>query len=255
MQTLKLVGIGTALLLAVALSSGAMAQGAGAQAPGGQAGGGGRGGGQGRGGGGAAPTLSTLPVAYLATALSLTDEQKTKITAIQDKVRTDMADLRKPDANGQRPNRAETQPKVTALNDQAKKDIEAVLTPAQTKMAGKVLKSAGVYTAVGIPLQVVADLKLTHDEDSKLAEIVDAAMKDQEATQKSMAEARAAQDQTKMTELRKTMQDARQATQDKGMAVLTDDQKAMIAQYVKDHPRGNRGPRPAAPPAAAPPAA
>ena len=250
MKTLKRFGIGAALLVAASLSFTALAQGAGAQAAAGQAGGGR--GGQGRGGGGAAPSLSTLPAAYLASALTLTDEQKTKIQAIQDKVRTDMADLRKPDANGQRPNRAELQPKITALNDQAKKDIEAVLTPAQVKTAAKVLKSAGVYNTIGIPLPVLADLKLTSEEETKLAAIVDAATKDQEPTVKALAEARTAGDQAKMQELGQTMQTARQATREKAMAVLTEEQKATLAQYQKDHPRGNRGTRPAAP--AAPPA-
>lgn len=250
MKTFKRFGIGAALLVAASLSFTALAQGAGAQAAAGQAGGGR--GGQGRGGAGAPPSLSTLPVAYLASALTLTDEQKTKIQAIQDKVRTDTADLRKPDANGQRPNRAEIQPKVAALNDQAKKDIEAVLTPAQTKMAAKVLKSAAVYNTVGIPLPVLADLKLTSEEETKLAAIVDAATKDQEPTVKALAEARTAGDQAKMQELNQTMQTARQATREKAMAVLTEEQKATLAQYQKDHPRGNRGAQPAAP--VAPPA-
>ena len=67
------------------------------------------------------------------TALELKDEQKTKIQAIQDKVQTDLQDLRKPDADGNRPNRATLQPKMKEINDQAKKDIEAVLTPEQLK--------------------------------------------------------------------------------------------------------------------------
>ena len=250
MQTLKRFGIGTALLLAASLGFSALAQGAGAQAAAaGQQGGGGRGG-QGRGGQGGPPSLVTMPMAYLVTALTLTDDQKTKVQAIQDKVRTDMQELRKPDANGQRPNRAELQPKIMALNDQAKKDIEAVLTPAQLKMSVKALKSAMVYNTVGIPLPVLADLKLTHEEETKLADIVEAATKEQEPTVKALTEARTAGDQAKVTEINQTMQASRQATREKAMAVLTEEQKATLAQYQKDHPRG--GARPAAP--AAPPA-
>jgi Spy/CpxP family protein refolding chaperone len=253
MKTFKLVGIGAALLLTVAISSTALAQGAG-QA-GGARSGGARGGGQGRGGGGgAAPTLSNLPLPYLASTLNLTDDQKTKIEAIQAKVRTDTADLRKPDASGQRPNRAELQPKIAALNDQAKKDIEAVLTPAQAKAADKALTSARVYSAVGIPLPVVADLKLTSAEDAKLAAIIDESTKEQAPAVKALADARTAGDQAKVQELGQTMQTSRQATRDKAMAVLTEEQKATLAQYQKDHPRGNRGARQGAAPAAPPPA-
>jgi hypothetical protein len=244
MQTLKRFGIGTALLLAASLGFSALAQGAGAQAAAGQQGGGR--GGQGRGGQAGPPSLATMPMAYLVSALTLTDDQKTKIQAIQDKVRTDMQDLRKPDANGQRPNRAELQPKIAALNDQAKKDIEAVLTPAQMKTSAKVLKSAMVYNTVGIPLPVLADLKLTPEEETKLAAIVEAATKEQEPTVKALTEARTAGDQAKVTEINQTMQASRQATREKAMAVLTEEQKATLAQYQKDHPRG--GARPPAPP-------
>jgi hypothetical protein len=198
-----------------------------------------RGGGQGRGGYNAAPTLANMPVAYMTMALGLKDEQKTKIQAIQDKVRTDMQDLRKPDENGQRPDRATLQPKITALNDQAKKDIEALLTPEQLKKSATLVKTAGIYNSAGIPLGVVADLKLTADQDAKLAAIAADADKANVTMQKDMADAQG--DQQKTDDLRQARQTARKATQDKALAVMTDAQKTMLTQYQKDHPGGRGG--------------
>ena len=240
MKFSKWIGTGVALLWTASLSGAAVAQDKAAPpatptpdaAPQGR-------GGQGRGGYGAAPTLANMPMPYLTTKLGLSDEQKTKIQAIQDKVRTDMQDLRKPDENGQRPDRATLQPKITALNDQAKKDIEAVLTPEQLKKSADLVKTAGIYNAVGIPLGVVADLKLTADEDTKLAAIAADATKADATMQKDMADAQG--DQQKMQDLRTARQTARKATQDKAMAVLTDAQKTMLTQYQKDHPGGGRG--------------
>ena len=245
MKFSKLVWTGAALLWTASISGGALAQEAkpATPAPGGVAAAAPaprQGGGQGRGGyGGGAPTLANLPVPYLTMTLGLKDDQKTKIQAIQDKVRTDMQDLRKPDENGQRPDRATLQPKIKALNDQAKKDIEAVLTAEQIKKEDSALKSAGVYNSVGIPLAVVADLKLTADEETKLAAVAEEATKADAASQKEMADAQG--DQQKTQDLRTARQAARKATSDKAMALLTEAQKTRITTYQKEHPAGNRG--------------
>ena len=257
MKFSKLVWTGAAMLWTASIGGMALAQEAPATpAPGGVAPaprGGGQGrGGQGRGGfGNAAPTLATMPMPYLSMMLELKDDQKTKIQAIQDKVQTDLQDLRKPDADGNRPNRATLQPKMKEINDQAKKDIEAVLTPEQLKKSETLVKTAGIYTAVGIPLGVVADLKLTSDEDAKLAALAADSAKDDATMQKDAADAQG--DQQKMQDLRTARTAARKVTQDKAMAVLTETQKTMLTKYQKDHPAGQRGGRPAAPaPAPAP---
>ena len=244
MKFSKMVWTGAALLWTASLGGMALAQDAPATpaapgaAPAPQRGGQGRGG-QGRGYGNAPPTLATLPIAYLSATLELKDEQKTKIQAIQDKVQTDLQDLRKPDADGNRPSRATLQPKMKEINDQAKKDIEAVLNPEQLKKSETVVKTAGIYNSVSIPLGVVADLKLTSEEDTKLAAIAADAAKDDATLQKDIADAQG--DQQKMQDLRKARMDARKVTQDKALAVLTETQKATLTKYQKDHPAGNRG--------------
>lgn len=236
MRNNRLGWIYAAIFVLATVAPAAMAQEAGAPPPAGRAGGPW----PGRGGFARTPSLSTLPIGYLSWALSLNDDQKAKIQAIQEKAAADLRALRQPDASGQRPDRATLMPKMQALNSQAKKDIEAVLNAGQRKQEDSVLKEAKTYNTAGIPLAVVPDLKLTGDQKKKFADIADEAAKDQEATQKNLAEARTAGDQQKMQEIVQTMQASRKATHDKALEVLTDDQKAAIAQYQKDHPRGNR---------------
>jgi len=238
MRGWKLGWICAAILLAATINTGAFAQAGGG-------GGGGRGFGQGRGGfgggfGGPA-SLATTPVPYLAWALNLTDDQKTKIQAVQDKVRTDMRAAFQPDASGQRPDPATAQAKMKEVQDQAKTDIEAVLTDTQKKKTESVLKEAGTYNSVGLPLGAVPDLKLIADQKTKLADIGAAVAKEQQATMKEMQDARQNQDQQKMQELFTSMQASRKATQEKVQAILNDEQKAALDKYVKDHPQPQRG--------------
>jgi len=234
MRGWKLGWICAAILLAVTINTSAFAQG---QPPGG--GGGGRG--FGRGGFGGQPSLATTPVPYLAWALNHNDDQKTKIQAVQDKVRTDMRAAFQPDASGQRPDPATAQAKMKEVQDQAKTDIEAVLTDTQKKKTESVLKEAGTYNSVGLPLGAVPDLKLTADQKTKLADIGAAVAKEQQATMKEMQDARQNQDQQKMQELFTSMQSSRKATQEKVQAILNDEQKAALDKYVKDHPQPQRG--------------
>ena len=109
-----MVALVTSVIALLALGTGVLAQnGDPAQAQGRR---------QGRGGRGAA-TLTSLPVDALDAILKLTPDQKTKITAIREKLTNDTRGLQQP---GQPPN-----PKVGELRTQATKDIEAVLTDEQ----------------------------------------------------------------------------------------------------------------------------
>jgi hypothetical protein len=221
-----------AVLLTATINTSALAQGGGG---GGQRGGGGR-------GFGGPPTVSNLPLPYLAFALNLNDDQKTKIQAVQEKVRTDSRAARQPDASGQRPDRAAVQAKMKEINDQAKSDIEAILTDTQKRKVDGAIKEAGTFNTVGIRLEVVPDLKLTAEQKTKLTDIAETATKEMQPIMKDMADARQAQDQQKMQEAGQAMQAARKATQDKALAVLNDDQKATIEKYDKEHPIQRRGP-------------
>ena len=71
--------------------------------------------GQGQGQRGARVTLATLPIKALDASLKLSDEQKTKITAIQEKYRTDAQALRP--AQGAQPDPANRQKLTTLVVD------------------------------------------------------------------------------------------------------------------------------------------
>jgi hypothetical protein len=240
MKGLKLGLMCAAVLFTATIHTGALAQDAGAAPP--QAPGGGRGFGQRGFGGfgrfGGPLSLATLPLPYITSALELTDDQKTKIQAVQEKARSDMQAARP--APGEQPDFNAMREKMTAINTQAKTDIEAVLTDAQKKKVEGMLKDAGTYQGVNIPLEVVPDLKVTAEQKTKLAEIAATAAKERQATMKDMQDAQQSGDQQKLQEIRQSMMASFQATQEKAQAVLTDTQKAAIKKYQDEHPRPNR---------------
>lgn len=232
MRGLKPVWMCATVLLTSAISVGAIAQGA--------AGGGPGGGGGGRGGFGRAVSIATLPSNYLTWALNLKSDQRTKIEEIQKKANGEVRALRQPDASGQQPDRAVIGQKMKEITDQAKKDIEAVLNSDQLKHEEDVVKEAGHFNAVGIPLAVVPELKLTANEKSQLADLGAEAAKSRQELMKQFAGVRQSGDQQKIQEMRTAMQAARKETQDKAEAILTASQKATLEAWRAAHPRGQR---------------
>ncbi len=215
-----------------------------AQAP---AGGGGGQRGGGRGGRGGPMTLARMPIALMKSTLTLTDDQVTKITAIQTTLQTDTAALFPAPVPGTPRDPAAfaaNRQKMTDLNTQASKDILAVLTPAQKATAMAYLKDLQIYAAAGIPVGAQSEIKLTADQKKQIQAILtDEAQKTKDAT------AAAAGDQAK---LRQSRQDIRKESTDKVAAVLTAEQKTALEAYIAAHPRGRRGGAGAPAPPAAP---
>ena len=230
--------------VAAAISVSAVAQGT-AGVGQGRAGGGQRRGGQGRGG----ITLTAIPAGSLAMVLKLTDDQKTKIAGIQEKFTKDVAELRKPAADGTPPNNADIFPKIQEINAAALKDIGAVLTDDQKAKVPDVLKEFTALRGAGIPAGVVGDLKLTADQKTKIADIAKASAADRAARlQELQGGDRAA--------MRQAFQDMQKAEKDKVTALLTDTQKTTLEKYLKDHPQpafGAGGRRPGGAPGTPPP--
>jgi Spy/CpxP family protein refolding chaperone len=170
-------------------------------------------------GGGRGVSLATLPIKTLDSVLTLTADQKTKVTAIQEKYAADVKPLRP--AQGQPADPANTA-KLRELSQQATKDIEAVLTDEQKTKWADARKEFALYTLAGIPAPLYGEVKLTGDQKTKLEAI------QKETTEKLQG---APQDQ------RRTInQDARQKAGD----ILTADQKAAVEKYNKEHPRQGR---------------
>jgi Spy/CpxP family protein refolding chaperone len=207
--------------LLVSLSVAALAQND-AQTPGGrgQRGFGGRGGGR--------LTLAMVPVSALTDELKLTGEQKTQLTTIETKYRSDARTLRP--APGATPDPSVRQ-KRTEMTQQASQEMEAVLTTEQKAKLPLIMRHFGMLRMVGIPLETYHDLKLTSDQKKQIGDI---AQNVQTKMQGLAAEDR-------RTQGRQIRQDA----QTKVMALLTADQKAILTKYEQAHPRGrgfgNRG--------------
>ncbi len=223
----------------------------------------GRGQGGGRQQGGRGGALVMLPLGFMDTVLKLDADQKTKITDIQAKYKED-AKAFTPAAPvaGAPPAdpaaRQEMMQKRGAAVAQADKDIQAVLTDDQKKLIPDLNKATQTLRTVGIPVEVVGDLKLTDPQAAKMTTIADDSQKEMMA---KMTEARQGGnvDRAAMMQM---MQDATKATHEKARLVLTSSQRTKLDAYLKDHPQpvggrgfgGFGGGRPGGAPATPPPA-
>lgn len=167
---------GTVLLAAALAASVALGQGP-PSPPGGGPGFGGPGGpGFGR-GPMAGPRQSSAvqtPIEALAAGLRLSDDQSSRIQAIQADVRKQRESLmprRGPGSDGGPPDfeamRANFD-KLRAAEQKANKDIEASLTDAQKKALPALLKQLDAWREADIPVELYGDLKLTADQQQKI---------------------------------------------------------------------------------------
>jgi hypothetical protein len=113
-----------------------------------------------RGGGRRNVSLYSIPISALDYVVKLTAEEKTKITAIRE---TAAADIK-----------AETdRTKRRPIETKASDDIKAVLTTDQASTFDQYLPGLTlVEQSQAIPLKVLADIKLTEDQISKLHPLV-----------------------------------------------------------------------------------
>jgi Spy/CpxP family protein refolding chaperone len=170
-------------------------------------------------------SLATIPVDALDSAVKLKADQRTKIQAIQDKLRTDSQALRP--QPGSPPDPA-NRDKMREMNQKAIADIEAILTTEQKDKLKTAMAEMGTLRSVGIPLALAGSLKLTDDQKKKIADI------SKEIREKMQNGGQGA-------DRRALMQEGRTKVE----AILTAEQKAAIEKYNKEHPRGQgRGQRP-----------
>jgi hypothetical protein len=210
MKEIKHFVIGVGLLLALSVPALAQTGDAAkpAQTPGAQAG---KAKGQGRRAGG----VASMPVSAIDSVVSLKDDQKTKITDIQTKLKTDVQA-----ATGDAT-------KIRELNRTATTDIQAVLTDEQKD---KLKKSTPMLNLLqssrAIPLAALADVKLTDDQKSK----IDAAVTETQDKLKTAPRGDRAARQTINADFKTKVE-----------ALLTDDQKKAIAKHAT---RGRRNANP-----------
>jgi hypothetical protein len=173
----------------------------------------GRGGRQGQ-RGGRGLSLAMLPVNVLDTLTPLKADQKSGISAIEDRTK---ADLKTAD----RTNRG-------AILTKASDEVKALLTPAQMADVQKALPTLSLVSqSRAIPVGALEEVKLTRGQMSKISGLTS-------ATATQLQGLRGPERQAKMQQVGPALK-----TQIEG--VLTASQKSVIAKYEAAHPRRQRG--------------
>lgn len=169
---------------------------------------GGQGARQGQGGRGV--SLAALPIGTMNTLLKLTDEQKTKITAIQDKAKTDTTAA------------ADRLAKMQ-VGQKASEEIKALLTPEQVKAVEEAMPVLRLINGSrALPIAAMDDVKLTKEQFTKIGDLA-----------KEIADAqKALTPEDRRAKRREMMADAKT----KIVAILTTEQKGALARYEMAHP-------------------
>jgi hypothetical protein len=124
---------------------------------------------------------------------------------------------------------------MQAADKKASKEIEAVLTSSQRSKLPAVLKELETARNAGIPVEVVADLKLTPDQTKKL----DAVAKEAVAKRTQMMQGGGGGgDRQAMFQAFQKMRDENRKKVD---AILTPGQRDALKKYEDAHPRGRGG--------------
>lgn len=172
--------------------------------------------------------VATIPVEALEKALSLTGDQKTKIKAVQDKLRAEMRENRPqpgaPPAPGQPGGRGGA---FGETMRNANQEIMGILTDAQKTKLRELSQGLGGLRMVGIPMGLALQLNLTADQKSKLQAIGEGVREKMQAIPRE--------------ERREKMRPLMEETRAKAMEVLTAAQKAQVEKFMKENPQGGRG--------------
>ena len=164
--------------------------------------------------------IARIPVAALSAFVPLKEDQKTRITAIQDKLKTDMEATRHPGT----PPTPEEQTSRRQLNQKAAEDINAVLTPEQRSDFQSSLPMLDMLRASrAVPLATLPQLNLTQDQIGKL----------RAAAQQTQDKMRATSPADRQTQRPALMQEFQTNVQ----SILTPQQKEIVANF---HPKRAR---------------
>ncbi len=170
--------------------------------------------------------LAQVPVALVDTICKLEPAQKEKISAIQTKLAEDLKALRP--AKGTEPDPQVAQ-KRRDLTRAAITDVNGILTPEQREALARAMPVLTTLRSASVPLEVVADLKLTDEQKKQIAEIVSG---QREKMRGVPAEERRAKMREMVAEIRSKIE-----------AILTAEQKETIKKF-REKNRTNRRNRP-----------
>ena len=196
-------------------------------------------------------TLSHAPVEALASALNLTDDQQTKLREMQQAFREKERSGWQnggfpprsggpggPEGQGGPPSEANRQAfdaqrkAFDAKSRAADQEMAQILTDAQKKALPGVLKSFDALQAAGFPPPVLAELKLTADQRTRLAAVADKYVP---------KPGDAAQPGQRPDGRNNGGRERRQQANTAVMGILTDSQKKTITKWEAAHPRPQRG--------------
>lgn len=189
-------------------------------------------------------SVADMPLSALAAGMTLTAGQKAKIAAIQTHLAKQRRALMPRPGGGPPPDRdtmRANMDKMRALDQQAAADIKAILTDTQKSALPALLKTLDDLRFVGIPLETYGDLKLTDDQKTKIAALVQTA---QQAGRAAMDAARQSGD---FSTVRQTLSTSHDQAVQQAMALLTTAQKAVVTKFKASHPQpgpGGFGPPP-----------
>ena len=168
-------------------------------------------------GGGRQTGISGIPIPVIDLLVTLKSEQKTKITAIHDKLKEDTKA-----ATGDRQ-------KLGELRSQANTDIKAVLTPEQTKTLDDAMPMLTMLNQSRVaPYGVLPEVKLTKDQMDKNQTI---ATEEQDKLKGVARADRRAKTQEVIADF-KTKVDP----------ILTAEQKDMVTKYEEKHKPASANP-------------
>ncbi|MGV3618257.1 MAG: hypothetical protein ACO1SV_23260 [Fimbriimonas sp.] len=101
------------------------------------------------------------------TELKLTDDQKTKLSGLQDKMRDKMREMFAGGGGGERPDPTKMREAFTKVNEEIQKEVDAILTPEQQKRLKELSVQRAGNGAVMIP-SVAKDLGITDEQKTKI---------------------------------------------------------------------------------------
>lgn len=194
------------IVVVAALAGSAMAQGGGGQRRGGQ-----------RGGGNQYSAMNLVRNEDVQKEIGITDDQKAKITDLQTSTRQKSQEARQNAGDDQAAAREAT----TKINEDAQKQLAAILTPDQVKRLKELQIQWGGLQLVSSDKQLQSDLGVTDDQKAKFADL---RTKQQQAMTDARANANG--DRQAMMEAMQKLQKDNDAAINQ---ILTDDQKAKLA--------------------------
>lgn len=169
-------------------------------------------------------SVAQIPIELLEKPCQLTPEQISKIRSIQSKLQEDLRGLRPQRGAAQDPSVAQKRRDIT---QQAVTEINNVLTPEQRAKVREAAPELGMLRSLGVPLQVLGDLKLTDEQKQKILQIA-----------KDIVEkVRELPNEERRAKMRELLAEARPKVQ----ALFTDEQKAVLQKARAGNRQRERG--------------